>query len=158
MPDTATSKYFEVFNEIGIIEQLSRAVLEARLPPGMIISHFSVINHLIRVQDGRTPLELARAFQVPKTTMTHTLKGLVDHGYVEMRPNPKDGRSKRIWLKPAGRAMRDDAIVALSADFTKLFEGFGAERLIQMLPELRALRIFLDEARNTADQDVELAE
>jgi hypothetical protein len=36
--------------------------------------HFSVLNHLMRVEDGRTPLELARAFQVPKTTLS-TLAG-----------------------------------------------------------------------------------
>ena len=44
--------YFRLFNEVGIIDQISRAFLEARLPDGLIISHFTVINHLIRVADG----------------------------------------------------------------------------------------------------------
>jgi hypothetical protein len=67
------ARLFPLFNEIGIIEQLSRARFEARLPQGVTGPHFSVLNHLMRVADGRTPLELARAFQVPKTTLSHTL-------------------------------------------------------------------------------------
>jgi hypothetical protein len=69
MRDADLPLYFRLFNEIGIIEQLSRARFEARLPQGAPCPHFSVLNHLMRVEDGRTPLELARAFQVPKTTL-----------------------------------------------------------------------------------------
>ena len=102
MPEDKGTPYFRLFNEIGILAQLSRAVFEARLPGGMLVSHFAVLNHLIRVEDGRTPRELARAFQVPKTTMTHTLAGLESAGYVRMKPNAEDGRSKRVWITPAG--------------------------------------------------------
>ena len=95
MPDskTTTGLYFRLFNEIGILAQLSRALLVARLPDGLVLPHFTVINHLIRVKDGQTPLQLARAFQVPKTSMTHTLAGLEKRGLVEMRTNPEDARS-----------------------------------------------------------------
>ena len=92
-PDNSIPRYFQLFNEIGIVEQLARAMFEARLPDGMLVTHFSVLNHLVRVGDGRTPLALARAFQTPKTSMTHTLAGLERHGMVDMRPNPKDNRS-----------------------------------------------------------------
>ena len=53
---------FGAFTEIGIIDQLARALLEARLPKGLLSSHFIVLNHLMRVADGRTMVELARAF------------------------------------------------------------------------------------------------
>jgi DNA-binding MarR family transcriptional regulator len=98
-----TSLYFELFNEIGILAQLSRALFEARLPKGLTVPHFSVLNHLVRLGDGKTPLALARAFQVPKTTRTHTLSGLEARGLVDLAPNPRDGRSKRVRLTP-GRA------------------------------------------------------
>ena len=104
MPDRDDPRlYFEFFNEIGIIEQLSRTLFEGRLPRGVLVSHFSILNHLIRVADGRTPLELARAFQVPKTTMSHSLGLLTKRGWVEMRPNPSDARSKCVWITQAGR-------------------------------------------------------
>ncbi len=151
MDDKTQGMLFRVFNEIGILEQLSRAFLEARLPDGLIAPHFGVVNSLIRVGDGRTPLELARAFQVPKTTMTHTLAGLVKHGYVEMRPNPDDGRSKRVWLTEAGRAFRDDAIANLGPLFGEVGEVIEPEKLEAIIPVLEELRVYLDERRNTKD-------
>jgi hypothetical protein len=75
MRDRTCPLYFRLFNEIGIIEQLSRARFEARLPKGVLVPHFTVLNHLMRVEDGRTPLELARAFQVPKTTLSPRWRG-----------------------------------------------------------------------------------
>lgn len=140
--------YFHFFNEIGIIEQLSRAFMEARLPDGFLISHFGVLNHLIRLGDGRTPLDIAKAFQIPKTSMTHTLAGLEKHKLVEMRPNPKDGRSKLVYLTEAGRKFRDDAIFKLVPDFQILQETIPIERVAEVLPLLSEVRIFLDELRN----------
>lgn len=140
--------FFGVFNEIGIIEQLSRAQLEARLPDGLIAPHFAVLNHLMRVADGPTPVALARAFQVPKTTMTHTLSGLERRALVDMRPNPDDGRSKRVWITAAGRDLRDGTIAALAPDFEALAQGYAPDKLRAMLPLLTELRMFLDRERD----------
>lgn len=148
MDEKTIGQFFRVFNEIGIISQLSRAQLDATLPDGLIEPHFGVLNHLIRVKDGRTPLELARAFQVAKTTMTHTLAGLEKHGLVEMRPNPDDKRSKQVWLLPAGRKLRDDTIVALAPRFGGLAEAIPQEHVEALVPLLEELRIFLDENRH----------
>jgi DNA-binding MarR family transcriptional regulator len=139
---------FRFFNEIGIIEQLSRALLESRLPDGLIAPHFTVLNHLTRLGDGRTPVEIARAFQVPKTSMTHTLAGLERRGLVEMRPNPDDGRSKRVWLTAAGRALRLQVIAALEPEFARLRAGIDTDRLSAVLPALAELRAFLDADRD----------
>ncbi|MDX1269989.1 MAG: hypothetical protein R3311_21665, partial [Oceanisphaera sp.] len=45
---------FDLLNEVGIIAQLSRALLESRLGDGLTIHHFSALNHLVRLGDGRT--------------------------------------------------------------------------------------------------------
>lgn len=148
MPDPTGSLYFRLFNEIGIIEQLSRALFEARLPDGMLVSHFSVLNHLIRVENGRTPVDLARAFQVAKTTMTHTLSGLEAAGLVDLRPNEEDGRSKRVWITEAGRAFRDDAIAAMAPEMQDLARAFSPEQAAKILPELEALRKIMDARRS----------
>jgi len=149
MDEKTQAMLFRLFNEIGILEQLSRAFLEARLPDGLIAPHFAVVNSLIRVKDGRTPLELARAFQVPKTTMTHTLAGLEKHKLVEMRPNPEDGRSKRVWLTEMGRAFRDKAIADMGPLFDDLAEGVEPAHIEAILPVLEELRVFMDDYRNT---------
>jgi DNA-binding MarR family transcriptional regulator len=145
-PDTAI--LFQFFNEVGIINQLATAMFEARLPPGFLVSQFSVLNHLIRVQDGRTPLDLARAFQVPKTTMTHTLALLERHGLIRLAPNPGDGRSKCAWITEAGRAFRDRAIAALEPDLRRVAAAFPAPQVAALIPALTAMRQFLDTQRN----------
>jgi len=147
-PPSGPGLYFGVLNEIGIIEQLSRTLLEARLPEGLIAPHFTVLNHLIRVQDGRTPLELARAFQVPKTSMSHTLAGLERHGLVEMRPNPGDKRSKQVWLTDEGRALREATIAALAPDLEGVASVLSPQDAATIMPILTRLRIWLDTRRD----------
>lgn len=147
MPENNPFPLFEIFNEIGIIEQLSRALLEARLPDGMIAPHFLVLNHLIRVGDGPTPIKLARAFQVPKTSMTHTLKVLEKRGMIETRSNPEDGRSKQVWLTTKGRETRDQTIQKLAQDFSGLAQSLDMESLKAIQPTLTVLRKHLDENR-----------
>lgn len=139
---------FEVFKEIGIIEQLSRAQLEARLPDGLIAPHFAVINHLINRGDGAVPIDMARAFQVPKTSMTHTLKGLAAGGYVELRANPQDGRSKTVWLTDKGRKMREDTISQLAPAFGTMVQKLNVAEITEMLPTLVRLREYMDAARD----------
>ncbi|MDJ0629408.1 MAG: MarR family transcriptional regulator [Rhodobacter sp.] len=151
MPDDTTGVYFALFLEAGIIDQIGRAFLEKRLPGGLLTSHFGVVSHLIRVRDGVTPLELARAFQVPKTTMTHTLAGLETHGFVETRPNPADRRSKQVWLTEKGRRFRDDAIAAMAPLFAELERRFPLDKAQAMLPHLTAFREVVDRLRDEMD-------
>jgi DNA-binding MarR family transcriptional regulator len=148
MPDTPPNPLFTLFNEIGIIEQLSRAMIEARMPHGVLASQFVVLNHLVRVKDGRSPLELARAFQVPKTTMTHTLATLEKLGFVRQEPNPADGRSKCIWLTEAGAAFRLSTIAALGPDFAALADRLPVGDLVALLPTLTRLRQVMDAMRS----------
>ncbi|EEE44074.1 MarR family winged helix-turn-helix transcriptional regulator [Roseibium alexandrii] len=148
MDNASRHTLFSFFNEIGIIAQLSRAAMEARLPKGLTLPHFSVINHLIRVKDGQTPLALAKAFQVPKTTMTHTLSGLLDHGLVDMRPNPKDGRSKTVWLTEAGRQFRETAIRSIDPDMSAIKSAIPEEKIAEILPILAEVRSFMDAYRD----------
>ncbi len=148
MPENTGSPYFRLFNEIGILEQLSRTIFQARLGHGMLVSHFAVLNHLLRVEDGRTPLALARAFQVPKTTMSHTLAGLDAAGFIRMKPNAADGRSKRVWITPAGRRFRDASIAAVGPDLDDLACAFSEDRVARILPELEALRKIMDRRRD----------
>lgn len=148
-PGDSASQFFAFFTEIGIISQLSRALLEQRLPDGATVAHYGVLNHLIRVSDGRTPLDLARAFQVPKTTMSHTLAGLEKRGFIEMRPNEKDSRSKRVWLTDAGRDFRNSAVGLLAADIERLSKSIDVKTVEALVPELAKIRKVLDEDRNS---------
>lgn len=140
--------YFQLFTEIGILEQLSRATAEARFPKGILMTHFSVLNHLARVGDGQTPLTLARAFQTPKTSMTHTLAGLEKRGWVETRPNPKDGRSKCVWITPEGQGFLGEAIQGMAPAMMALAEAFPPDKIADLGPRLAEIRAFMDTARD----------
>lgn len=146
-PEPNLALYFAFFNEVGILNQLASAMFEARLPQGLLVSQFAVLNHLIRVQDGQTPLTLARAFQVPKTTMTHSLAVLERLGLITLAANPADGRSKCVWITEGGRALREAAIAALAPDVAALSAAFGVARIAEALPILTDLRRLLDARR-----------
>ncbi len=148
MTDKRLALYFQLFNEIGILSQLSRAMFEARLEHGFLLPHFSVLNHLIRVGDGKTPLNLSRAFQVPKASMTHTLAGLAKAGYIEMLENEKDKRSKLIYITDAGRKFRDAAIRSFAPDVDEIAQHFSMEDAEAIVPTLQSLRETLDKMRD----------
>ena len=138
---------FQFFNEVGIINQLSNAIFQARLPDGLHVSHFSVLNHLVRLGDGKTPLAVANAFQVPKTTMTHTLAVLEKRGLIRMAPHATDGRSKVVFLTDAGRQMQEDAIAGMADPLQQMADDLGPDEITGLLPGLEKIRKYLDENR-----------
>ncbi|MEP2532250.1 MarR family transcriptional regulator [Shimia sp.] len=146
--------YFSFLTEIGIIAQLSRTMLEKRLPDGVSAPMFGVLNHLARLGGGQTPLQIARAFQVAKSSMTNTLAGLERRGLIEMRPNPKDGRSKGVWLTDKGATLREAAIQQVAPDLKGLAEAFPAGYVDEITPRLSEIRAWLDAARD-ADNSAE---
>jgi DNA-binding MarR family transcriptional regulator len=137
-----------VFTEIAIIEHLSRNRLERALPDGLKVSHFGVLNHMVRLGDGQNPVDLARALQVNRGAMTNTLQRLEARGLVAVQPDPEDGRGKRVYLTSAGREAREAGIaVALQIVADLDHDGALSEALLAALPALRELRSALDRER-----------
>ncbi|NNG04985.1 MAG: MarR family transcriptional regulator [Inquilinus sp.] len=140
---------FRFFNEVGIIHQLGTALFNKRLPDGLHVSHFSVLNHLVRLGDGKTPLALAGAFQVTKGTMTHTLSALSQRNLVRLEPHASDGRSKLAFLTEAGRAFHRQAIESLEPMVLMIEKNMDLDRLAGVLPVLQEIREVLDANRET---------
>ena len=147
--DGAGALIFGFFNEIGIVSQLGSALFTRLMPGGLHLSHFIVLNHLVRLGDGRTPVQIANALQVTKATMTHTLTVLTRHGFVEVVPNPDDGRSKLVRLTEAGRAFRDDAIARLAPALGFVADNLSVEEIGAVLPVLEKVRKLLDAERDS---------
>ncbi|MBN8535245.1 MAG: MarR family transcriptional regulator [Rhizobiales bacterium] len=139
---------FAFFTEIGILAQLSQTQCERLMPAGMTLAQFTVLNHCIRVSDGRSPATLARAFQVTKATMTSTLQRLEQKGLVAIHSDPRDGRSKIVRITESGRAMREACIAATRPWAESLLEKFEAREVFDLIPRLAALRIILDAERD----------
>jgi DNA-binding MarR family transcriptional regulator len=117
------------------------------LPDGLHLSHFSVLNHLVRVHDGVTPLRIAKAFQVTKGTMTNTLSVLSKRGLINILPHKTDGRSKLVFITEAGRLYQENAIAALFPAIKELDSKIDWGRVVKLLPELARIRQVLDEDR-----------
>ncbi|MGL4637002.1 MAG: MarR family winged helix-turn-helix transcriptional regulator [Beijerinckiaceae bacterium] len=144
---TDTSILFRVFNEIGIINQLSQTRFEAVMPDGMTVAQFSVLNHLVRLGGNKSPVRLANAFQVTKATMSSTLGRLESKGLISVLPDPADGRAKLVDITGEGVAMRNACIDAVAPHLAEVAAIKGMPDLAALLPLLSAMREALDNNR-----------
>ena len=135
-----------LFGELFMADQLARNRISKALPKGMELSHFSVLNHLARLQEERTPAQLARAFHVTRGAMTNTLAKLEMAGHIHIRPDWDDARQKFVGLSPSGRAARDAAVQAVAPLIAEVVRALGADRVRAVIPVLRELRIRLEVA------------
>jgi DNA-binding MarR family transcriptional regulator len=138
---------FRVLNRIGIISQLAQNILTPRLPHELTMAQFTVLNHFARLGGSRSPLELARAFQVTKSAITNTLGRLSAKGFVSVTPDPKDGRAKRVALTAAGLDARNEAVAALAEPLETLRGDINPEEFETALPFLEKLGRWLDAHR-----------
>lgn len=140
---------FEFFNEIGIIDQLTTAMLTNALPRGMTKAQFTVLNHFVRLEiTEKSPADLASAFQVRRPTITSTLARMESAGLVAIRFDPKDGRAKLVSITAEGRAMRERCVTALQAMIPDIETIVTASEMQSLLPALRKIRVGLDALRD----------
>ena len=133
-----------LFSELFMSDQLARNHISKVLPKGMELSHFSVLNHLARGNEERSPAQLAKTFHVTRGAMTNTLSKLEWAGYVHIRPDWDDARRKFVSISPTGRAARDAALQAITPLLGDVVKSLGADRVRAVLPVLRALRTRLE--------------
>lgn len=129
-----------LFSELFAADQLARARLSKALPKGMELSHFSVLNHLARTSQERTPAQLAKMFSVTRGAMTNTLAKLERAGHVHIRPDWDDARRKLIAISPAGRQARDAALAIIAPELNQVVSDLGTDQVRAALPVLRGLR------------------
>jgi DNA-binding MarR family transcriptional regulator len=134
-----------LFGELFMADQLARNRISKVLPKGMELSHFSVLNHLARVGDERTPAQLARAFHVTRGAMTNTLGRLEWAGHVHIRPDWEDARQKFVAISPSGRAARDAAVATVVPLIGDVVQALGSDRVRSLLSVLRELRVRLED-------------
>lgn len=144
MSDKAEDIAVALFSELLIADQLARSRIARVLPRGMELSQFSVLNHLSRMNDERSPAQLARAFHVTRGAMTNTLTKLEWAGHVHIRPDWDDARRKFVAISPSGRAARDAAVQAITPLIADIVQALGEPKLRTVLPILRELRTRLE--------------
>ncbi len=134
-----------LFSELFMADQLARNRISKALPKGMELSHFSVLNHLARAGEEKTPAQLARVFHVTRGAMTNTISRLEWAGHVHIRPDWDDARRKFVSISPSGRAARDAAVQSVAPVIGMVVQSLGAENVRAVLPVLRAMRTKFEE-------------
>lgn len=129
-----------LFSEMFAADQMLRNRLSRALPKGMELSHFSVLNHLARSKEERTPAQLARTFHLTRGAMTNTLNKLEWAGHVHIRPDWDDARRKFVSISPAGLTARDQALDHIAPILAETTGQIGQERVRAALQVIRELR------------------
>ena len=62
----------------------------------------------LRQQEGLSQVDLADVLELQPISLVRLLDRLVDHKLLERRPDPKDRRANRLFLKPKGRRLVDE--------------------------------------------------
>lgn len=138
---------FRLFTKIGIIEQLARNRLERRLPDGLKVSQFVVLNHLLRLGGAWNPKRLADAMQVTSGAMTNTLTRLEGRGLIELAADPHDKRGKLVRITKAGRNMRARCVESVGPVVSAVSGLVSDKELAATLDVLEKVRKYLDTHR-----------
>ena len=88
------------------------------------------ILHQLWENEGCTQTDLVENLHLAPATVTKMLQRMEQAGLVERRPDPVDQRITRVFLSPAGRAIR--------GDLQKREQQVGEEMLQDFDPEERA--------------------
>lgn len=111
-------------------------------PCGLSVSQRSVLVHIARTGEP-TMSELAQAMVLDRSALAHNLKPLQRDGYVVVRRDEVDGRSRRVGLTALGQAKLDDAHPLWRSAQECFEEAYGADRAADL--RLALAEIFSDD-------------
>ena len=129
-----------LLSEVGAIEQIARSRLDSALPGNLNISNFALLNHFSRRKEEKTPLQLAKTFNVTKGAMTNTLNKLVKLGYIHIRPDWEDARKKLVSISHSGIDARNNAMKVIKPLLKKIISNAIDLNERELLTELRKFR------------------
>ncbi|CAN5572425.1 hypothetical protein BH20CHL6_BH20CHL6_14940 [soil metagenome] len=88
--------------EVFAVAQLLGSVLDWTLAGTSVTPRDFAVYSLMQQAGPTTPTELARMAGMAPTTMSDYLRRFMEQGHAHRLPNPRDGRSYRVALTPAG--------------------------------------------------------
>jgi DNA-binding MarR family transcriptional regulator len=116
---------------------------EALRPQGLRITQFSMLRGLVRLGEA-TLTGLSEELALDRTTMSRSVKLLIDAGWVEASTGEEDGREKILKLSERGKKKLQDAMPAWSkaqakieTHMKKYLSSPSNKRLIEALEALR---------------------
>jgi DNA-binding MarR family transcriptional regulator len=119
----------------GVHRSIAKALPAGVLPPGA-----PVLYVLGRSDRPLRAGQVAELLEIDMSVVSRHIAHLVDHGWVERRPNPEDGRSCLLALTPEGHAVVEHATegrLAVVEDRLRDWSDADAEQLADLLGRLR---------------------
>ncbi len=105
-----------------------RFVARALDNASLSLSDYDMI-HTVRHRPGVTQDELRRLYCQDKSTIARRAARLEREGYIQRRPDPEDGRRKRLYVTDKGDALREAKTEAESFYFAWLTAELPGEEL-----------------------------
>jgi len=123
-------------------QQILIGQLDGSLRPyGLTFARYEALVLLSFSRAGYLPLRMiGERLMVHPTSVTNIISRLAVQGFVELRPNPDDGRGKLASITPAGLAVMRQATADLTAAEFGL-GGYTEAELGEMFTLLRGLRL-----------------
>ncbi|MCB1614520.1 MAG: MarR family transcriptional regulator [Pseudomonadales bacterium] len=81
---------------------------------------------------GVRVVDLAEANELSKQAMSQLVNEIEGYGYVERRPDPVDGRAKRVFFTEKGMSLINNSIAAISEVEEGYSELIGEEKVNQL--------------------------
>lgn len=106
--------------------QLGQLYDDVLAPSGLRTTQFSLLTQIL-LCDTPTLKTLAEALVMDLSALGHTLKPLIRDGLVELVPDAKDRRVKRVRLTANGRRKRDEAHSFWTEAQARFDAAFGVE-------------------------------
>ncbi len=137
----------QVFDEISLIEHGVRTAISRSLPVGLSYPQYEVLSLIARRGEDLTPAAIANALKMTPGAITNTLQRLEGAKLVSVEPCVADRRKKRVRMTADGREAYARSMAAIRPKVEKLREGFTQKEFRDVLPFLRALRIWMTDLR-----------
>jgi DNA-binding MarR family transcriptional regulator len=99
---------------------------EALKPYGLTNMQHLVLEALW-YQEGFTAAELGKHLVLDKATMSGVIERLAEGGWLERRPDPRDGRVQRLYTSAKANGMKDALVGLRQATNNELLSGFTPE-------------------------------
>ena len=140
-----------LFDFFGAAQRVKLLLADAMADCGLRPDEYAVYSTLV---DGgpSSPTRMADAVGVPPTTMSHYVRGMLDHGHVRRSVHQLDRRSAILALTPAGRAAHRRAAAAFEEANRRFVAGLELPEG-EVRASLRAIRSAAEEASQALAAD-----
>ncbi|MEB7453894.1 MarR family winged helix-turn-helix transcriptional regulator [Lysinibacillus sphaericus] len=119
-----------------VVTQLYDKLLQ---PTGLKVTQYSMLAH-IDLQQAVSISRLGEILLLDQTTVTRNINLLKQYGYVELKRDPQDARTKNIMLTEKGLEKLHEAAPIWQTIQDKIIDDIGVEKYADFFDTLRTMQ------------------